>query len=59
MIIRSVSSTSLCNGVDSGCNFGVGKGDIVRVVAGSDGFIFMTLKAGKVFTQHSYLGSSL
>ena len=59
IIIRSLSSTSLCKGVDSGCNLGVGKGDIVRVVAGSDGFKFMTLKAGKVFMQHSYLGSNL
>ena len=59
MIIRSLSSISLCKGVDSGCNFGVGKGDIVRGVAGSDDFTFITLKAGKVFTQHSYLGSSL
>ena len=58
IIIRSLSSASLCKGVDSVCDFGVGNGDIqvVRVV---DGFKFMTLKAGIFFTQHSYLGSSL
>lgn len=71
IIIRSLSSTSLGKGVDlsdSGCNFGAEKGDGVRrllrwrkgrVVTGSDDFKFMTLKAGKAFTQHSYLGSSL